>query len=35
MNRREKLPELLSPAGSKDALFAAVAACADAVYVGG
>ena len=35
MKRREKLPELLSPAGSKEALIAAVAAGADAVYVGG
>ena len=35
MRRREKLPELLSPAGSKEALIAAVRAGADAVYVGG
>jgi len=35
MRRKNKLPELLSPAGSIDALFAAVEAGADAVYVGG
>ena len=35
MRRTEKLPELLSPAGSKEALIAAVAAGADAIYVGG
>ena len=32
MNRQKGLPELLSPAGSSDALVAAVAAGADAVY---
>ncbi len=35
MERRNKLPELLSPAGSPEALQAAVAAGADAVYFGG
>ncbi len=35
MNRKEKLPELLAPAGSYDCLVAAVAAGADAVYIGG
>jgi len=35
MNRQKSLPELLSPAGSSDALVAAVAAGADAVYFGG
>jgi len=35
MIRREKLPELLAPAGSFDALVAAIKAGADAVYVGG
>ncbi len=35
MKRKEKLPELLSPAGSAEALVAAVSAGADAVYVGG
>lgn len=33
--RNEKLPELLSPAGSPEALSAAVKAGADAVYLGG
>ncbi|WP_267872880.1 hypothetical protein [Collinsella ihumii] len=31
---RRPVPELLAPAGSADALFAAVAAGADAVYTG-
>ena len=35
MNRKTKLPELLAPAGSFECLLAAVAAGADAVYVGG
>ncbi len=35
MKRKNKLPELLSPAGNMRALYAAVAAGADAVYVGG
>ena len=35
MKRRAPLPELLSPAGSLDAVFAAVNAGADAVYFGG
>ena len=35
MRRKEKLPELLSPAGDFDCLIAAVSAGADAVYVGG
>jgi len=35
MNRQKGVPELLSPAGSSDALVAAVAAGADAVYFGG
>ena len=35
MKRRTDLPELLAPAGDMDALQAAVAAGADAVYVGG
>ena len=35
VRRKDKLPELLAPAGSIDALFAAVSAGADAVYVGG
>ncbi len=35
MRRTSKLPELLSPAGSPEALYAAVAAGADAVYLGG
>ena len=35
MRRKEKLPELLSPAGDFDCLVAAVSAGADAVYVGG
>ena len=35
MRRRSKLPELLAPAGSMEALYAAVMAGADAVYVGG
>ncbi len=34
MRRSEALPELLAPAGSPEALFAAVAAGADAVYLG-
>lgn len=34
MKRRQRLPELLAPAGSFDALLAAVAAGADAVYLG-
>lgn len=33
--RKNKLPELLSPAGDMECLYAAVAAGADAVYVGG
>lgn len=35
MKRKEKLPELLAPAGSMEALYAAVSAGADAVYLGG
>ena len=35
MVRKEALPELLSPAGSFECLVAAVAAGADAIYVGG
>ena len=35
MRRKVSLPELLSPAGSPEALLAAVAAGADAVYLGG
>lgn len=35
MRRTDKLPELLSPAGDFECLVAAVAAGADAVYVGG
>ncbi|MBR7116306.1 MAG: U32 family peptidase [Clostridia bacterium] len=35
MKRRERLPELLAPAGDFDCLVAAVRAGADAVYVGG
>lgn len=35
MKRQQKLPELLAPAGDFDALVAAVAAGADAVYIGG
>ncbi len=35
MYRTTKLPELLAPAGDMDCLYAAVAAGADAVYVGG
>ncbi len=35
MRRTGKLPELLAPAGSEEALYAAVAAGADAVYLGG
>ena len=35
MRRSGKLPELLAPAGSFEALVAAIAAGADAVYVGG
>ncbi len=34
MKRKENLPELLSPAGSEDALLAAIAGGADAVYLG-
>ena len=35
MRRKSKLPELLAPAGSFESLVSAVAAGADAVYVGG
>ena len=35
MRRKSKLPELLAPAGSFESLVAAVAAGADAIYVGG
>lgn len=35
MFRKDPLPELLAPAGDMDCLYAAVAAGADAVYVGG
>ena len=35
MYRKNKLPELLAPAGDMECLYAAVAAGADAVYVGG
>ena len=35
MRRKTALPELLSPAGSPEALYAAVSAGADAVYLGG
>ncbi len=35
MRRKTDLPELLAPAGSAEALYAAVAAGADAVYLGG
>lgn len=35
MRRKQKLPELLAPAGSREALYAAVEGGADAVYVGG
>ncbi len=35
MRRKTDLPELLAPAGSEEALYAAVAAGADAVYLGG
>ena len=35
MRRRDRLPELLAPAGDFDSLVAAVSAGADAVYVGG
>ncbi len=35
MIRKNKLPELLAPAGDMECLYAAVAAGADAVYVGG
>ena len=35
MRRKDRLPELLSPAGDFESLFAAVSAGADAVYVGG
>ena len=34
MERKDRLPELLAPAGSEDALIAAIAAGADAVYLG-
>jgi putative protease len=34
-NRSTRMPELMAPAGSRDALVAAVAAGADAVYLGG
>lgn len=35
MKRKNKLPELLAPAGNMDALYAAILGGADAVYVGG
>ncbi len=35
MKRKERLPELLAPAGSFECLVAAVSAGADAVYIGG
>ena len=35
MKRSAKLPELLAPAGSPEALYAAVEAGADAIYLGG
>ncbi len=35
MKRNQKLPELLAPAGDADAFLAAVAAGADAIYIGG
>lgn len=35
MRRKDALPELLAPAGSYEALLAAVSAGADAVYIGG
>ena len=35
MFRKNKLPELLAPAGDMECLYAAVAAGADAIYVGG
>ena len=35
MKRGDRLPELLAPAGDFECLIAAVAAGADAVYVGG
>ena len=35
MKRKERLPELLAPAGDMTCLYAAVAAGADAIYVGG
>ena len=35
MKRKTSLPELLAPAGSFDALLAAISAGADAVYIGG
>ena len=35
MFRRNRLPELLAPAGDMECLYAAVAAGADAIYVGG
>ena len=35
MYRKDKLPELLAPAGDMECLYAAVAAGADAIYVGG
>ena len=35
MKRKDRLPELLAPAGDFECLIAAVAAGADAIYVGG
>ena len=35
MRRKDKLPELLAPAGSEEAFLAALAAGADAIYLGG
>ena len=35
MKRKTKLPELLAPAGSFEALIAAISAGADAIYIGG
>ena len=35
MKRKTELPELLAPAGDMECLYAAVAAGADAIYVGG
>ena len=35
MKRKTKLPELLAPAGSFEALLAAISAGADAIYIGG